>query len=170
MTAVSHIGLCNCSIPNFLIYEENLIYFFISVTWTYNHSLVGESSESFPRAGQQNRGRALSPSLLSLVNPKGNILPCPSPPTPFPCEGGRGKRCLCFTYFTINSWSYSFIYISSISLRSRNKQTKKYGVERFRRDIWREYGRGGEGESREGKSVESKPPFSPFPLLQWQDV
>ncbi len=29
--AVSHIGLCNCSILNFLIYEENLIFFFISV-------------------------------------------------------------------------------------------------------------------------------------------
>jgi hypothetical protein len=28
--AVSHIGLCNCSILNFLTYEENLIYFFIS--------------------------------------------------------------------------------------------------------------------------------------------
>ncbi len=29
--AVSHIVLCNCSILNFLIYEENLIFFFISV-------------------------------------------------------------------------------------------------------------------------------------------
>ena len=29
--AVSHIRLCNCSIQNFLIYEENLISFFISV-------------------------------------------------------------------------------------------------------------------------------------------
>jgi hypothetical protein len=28
--AVSHIRLCNCSILNFLIYEENLIFFFIS--------------------------------------------------------------------------------------------------------------------------------------------
>ncbi len=28
--AVSHIWLCNCSIPNFLIYEENYIFFFIS--------------------------------------------------------------------------------------------------------------------------------------------
>jgi len=28
--AVSHIWLCNCSILNFLIYEENLIFFFIS--------------------------------------------------------------------------------------------------------------------------------------------
>jgi hypothetical protein len=27
--AVSHICLCNCSILNFLIYEENLIFFFI---------------------------------------------------------------------------------------------------------------------------------------------
>ncbi len=39
--AVSHIWLCNCSILNFLIYEENLIFFFISVwrwvglTWEY---------------------------------------------------------------------------------------------------------------------------------------
>ncbi len=29
--AVSHIWLCNCSILHFLIYEENLIFFFISV-------------------------------------------------------------------------------------------------------------------------------------------
>jgi hypothetical protein len=29
--AVSHIRLCNCSTLNFLIYEENLIFFFISV-------------------------------------------------------------------------------------------------------------------------------------------
>ena len=29
--AVSHIWLCNCSILNFHIYEENLIFFFISV-------------------------------------------------------------------------------------------------------------------------------------------
>ncbi len=29
--AVSHIWLCNCSTLNFLIYEENLIFFFISV-------------------------------------------------------------------------------------------------------------------------------------------
>ncbi len=28
--AVSHIWLCNCSIVNFLIYEENLIFFCIS--------------------------------------------------------------------------------------------------------------------------------------------
>jgi hypothetical protein len=27
--AVSHIWLCNCSIPNFLIYEDNLIFLFI---------------------------------------------------------------------------------------------------------------------------------------------
>ncbi len=31
--AVSHIWLCNCSILNFLIYEENLIFFSISVPW-----------------------------------------------------------------------------------------------------------------------------------------
>jgi hypothetical protein len=31
--ASSHIWLCNCSIVNFLIYEENLIFFFISVAW-----------------------------------------------------------------------------------------------------------------------------------------
>ncbi len=30
--AVSHICLCNCSILNFLIYEENLIFIFISVS------------------------------------------------------------------------------------------------------------------------------------------
>jgi hypothetical protein len=35
--AVSHILLCNCSSLNFLIYDENLIFFFISA-----HSLAGE--------------------------------------------------------------------------------------------------------------------------------
>ncbi len=32
--AVSHILLCNCAIPNFLIYEENFLFFFISVLST----------------------------------------------------------------------------------------------------------------------------------------
>ncbi len=32
--SVSHIWLCNCSVLNFLIYEENLIFFFISVEST----------------------------------------------------------------------------------------------------------------------------------------
>ncbi len=31
--AVSHIWLCNCSTLNFLIFEENLIFFFISVQY-----------------------------------------------------------------------------------------------------------------------------------------
>ncbi len=31
--AVSHIWLCNCSILNFLIYEENLIFFFVSAVF-----------------------------------------------------------------------------------------------------------------------------------------
>ncbi len=31
--AVSHIWLCNCSILNFLIYEENMMFFLISVGW-----------------------------------------------------------------------------------------------------------------------------------------
>ncbi len=31
--AVSHIWLCNCSILNYFIYEENVIFFFISVRW-----------------------------------------------------------------------------------------------------------------------------------------
>jgi hypothetical protein len=31
--AVCHILLCNCSILNFLVYEENLIFFFISVLY-----------------------------------------------------------------------------------------------------------------------------------------
>ena len=33
--AVSHMGICNCSILNFLIYEENLI-FFISALYRSN--------------------------------------------------------------------------------------------------------------------------------------
>ena len=36
--AVGHIWLCNCSILNFLIYEENLIFFFISVLTTKNEN------------------------------------------------------------------------------------------------------------------------------------
>ncbi len=31
--AVSHIWLCNCSLLDFLIYEENFVFFFISVTY-----------------------------------------------------------------------------------------------------------------------------------------
>ncbi len=40
--AVRHIWLCNCSILNFLIYEENLIFFFISLfdQRKYRHWLV----------------------------------------------------------------------------------------------------------------------------------
>ncbi len=34
LEAISHVWLCNCSILNFLMYEENLIFFFISVEWT----------------------------------------------------------------------------------------------------------------------------------------
>ncbi len=34
--AVGHIWLCNCSTLNFLIYEENLIFFFISVYMVHN--------------------------------------------------------------------------------------------------------------------------------------
>ncbi len=30
---VSHIWLCNCSTPNFLIYEENFLFFFIGVAF-----------------------------------------------------------------------------------------------------------------------------------------
>jgi hypothetical protein len=38
--AVSHILLCNRSLPDFYtLYEENLVYFFISVGWV--HYLVG---------------------------------------------------------------------------------------------------------------------------------
>ncbi len=59
---VSHKWLCNCSIPKFLIYEENFLFFFISVfstkinavrlwmltcmwtTWLYRLSLISMSS------------------------------------------------------------------------------------------------------------------------------
>ncbi len=49
--AVSHIWLCKCSILNFLIYEENLIFFFISVAiliWDSDckHLLERQSWES----------------------------------------------------------------------------------------------------------------------------
>jgi hypothetical protein len=38
--AVSHIWLCNCSISNFLIHEENFIFFFISaVGWAFLSTL-----------------------------------------------------------------------------------------------------------------------------------
>ncbi len=39
--AVSHIGLCNCSVLDFLIYEENLIFFFISVLTFSRCTCVG---------------------------------------------------------------------------------------------------------------------------------
>jgi hypothetical protein len=42
---VSHILLCNCSILNFLIYEENLIFFFISVAYQEQQILDLESVE-----------------------------------------------------------------------------------------------------------------------------
>ncbi len=42
--AVSHIWLCNCSTLNFLIYEENLIFFFISVHFTGTFITVAEMS------------------------------------------------------------------------------------------------------------------------------
>jgi hypothetical protein len=32
--AISHIYLCNCIIPNFFIYEENLIFFFFTVIYS----------------------------------------------------------------------------------------------------------------------------------------
>ncbi len=38
--AVSHIWLCNCSILNFLIYEENFIFFFISAESNRIHTPV----------------------------------------------------------------------------------------------------------------------------------
>ncbi len=37
--AVSNIWLCNCSTLNFLIYEENLIFFFISVQFSLSRKL-----------------------------------------------------------------------------------------------------------------------------------
>jgi hypothetical protein len=43
--AVSHICLCNCSILNFLMYEENLIFFFISVYSTCSRMSLPPMSE-----------------------------------------------------------------------------------------------------------------------------
>jgi hypothetical protein len=37
---VIHIRLCNCSILNFLINEENMIFFFISVEINYINSYI----------------------------------------------------------------------------------------------------------------------------------
>jgi hypothetical protein len=37
--AVIHKCLCNCSIPNFFIYEENCIFFFINADYTVSKSL-----------------------------------------------------------------------------------------------------------------------------------
>jgi hypothetical protein len=43
--AVSHISLCNCFTLNFLIYEENLIFFFISVeTELVGGGVVGKNN------------------------------------------------------------------------------------------------------------------------------
>ncbi len=45
--AVSHIWLCNCSILNFLIFEENLIFFFISVISKKSTETVQNSMSIF---------------------------------------------------------------------------------------------------------------------------
>ncbi len=42
--AVSHIWLCNCSILNFLTYEENII-FFLSVWWIFSCYLLQASGQ-----------------------------------------------------------------------------------------------------------------------------
>jgi hypothetical protein len=46
--AVSHIWLCNCSILNFLVYEENLIFFFKSTDVLENWVVVREKDVSPP--------------------------------------------------------------------------------------------------------------------------
>jgi hypothetical protein len=62
--AVSHIWLCNCSILNFLIYEKNLIFFFISAGWLITKSLrFLQPAGAEPDHGDSNAGiRQLSTS------------------------------------------------------------------------------------------------------------
>jgi hypothetical protein len=63
----SHIWLCNCSTLNFFIYEESLIFFFISVQRLYYKRL--KSQESIPNlAGQYEKATYVtySPCLQSL--------------------------------------------------------------------------------------------------------
>jgi hypothetical protein len=73
--AVSHILLCNCSTLNFLIYEENLIFFFISVLNTlppltlFHHPLPFATSSFLNFSNTVKKGIIkLFPSWESLVS------------------------------------------------------------------------------------------------------
>jgi hypothetical protein len=63
---VSHLWLCNCSILNFLIYEENYIFFFISVFTEgreYGRLVLYRWGTVLP-------ARSFSALLLKTVNPR----------------------------------------------------------------------------------------------------
>jgi hypothetical protein len=65
--AVSHLWLCNCSILNFLIYEENLIVFFISVE--SGNCNVHSANESVTNlAGQRTAVLSMTVSQTRSVN------------------------------------------------------------------------------------------------------
>ncbi len=75
--AVSHIWLCNCSILNFLIYEENLIFFYIIVGQA---DIRRQGCDKGLREWESMRGRSMDQNRK--------------------CEGGRDKnadetRCEC---------------------------------------------------------------------------
>ncbi len=75
--AVSHIRLCNCSTLNFFIYEENLIFFFISeIVDRQINAVIGTEAAQFPEKKYMNgifvavvvpRGRSRSRSGRSSL-------------------------------------------------------------------------------------------------------
>jgi hypothetical protein len=65
--AVSHLYLCNCSILNFLIYEENLIFFFISV----QHASRNGSASQYKERGRGATATGASRTADAAVGPGG---------------------------------------------------------------------------------------------------
>jgi hypothetical protein len=89
--AVSHIWLCNCSIVNFLIYEVNLILFFISVGWikstwdTHCHARIRHALCT--RKDKQNRSR-LRRKNAGREDKEGRAVHCKKRYAVFPSPAG----------------------------------------------------------------------------------
>ncbi len=109
--AVSHLWLCNCSILNLLIYEESLIFFFISVlyrwalnkkvekwikrcsfsrwcpVWFWHDQQSEKTCKNFP-------GQTIHLAEKYMIWPylRGWQLPCPPPADVSTCCAGSGTR------------------------------------------------------------------------------
>ncbi len=71
--SLSHIWLCNCSILNSLLYEENLIFFFISVINDFSFVVVAalwntEIRHNLPFWSASSRGRACTEKISRNQN------------------------------------------------------------------------------------------------------